>query len=104
MATGLLFVLAAACIWAAGVYVFPFRHCPRCGGNGRKTRRINRRHFDLCKRCAGTGRVQRTGSRLIHRAVLSARSELARERLRRRDRRATERATAPRRLDDRHRP
>ena len=43
-----------------------------------KIRKLNRAHFALCNRCAGTGRVQRLGSRLIHRAALTARTELAR--------------------------
>jgi hypothetical protein len=106
MATVLLLMLAAACCWAVGVYLFPLRSCGKCGGTGRKTRHLNRRHFDLCKRCAGTGHLQRPGARLVHRAVLSARTQWARERQQRRDRKADQRATPPRRLDGnpRHRP
>jgi hypothetical protein len=76
----ILLTLAAAAVWAAGAYLFPFRHCRKCGGSGRKVRRLNHAHFDLCKRCGGTGRVQRPGSRLLHRAALTARAELARQR------------------------
>lgn len=88
----ILLILAAAVFWAAGVYLFPFRHCRKCGGTGRKTRKFNRGHFALCTRCTGTGRVQRRGSRLIHRAALTARTELARHRDDQRDRKAAERA------------
>jgi hypothetical protein len=95
MATVTLIILAAALLWAAGVYLFPFRHCRKCGGTGRKIRKLNRSHFALCGRCAGTGRVQRLGSRLIHRAVLTARTELARHRADRREQRAADRAAAP---------
>ena len=95
MATAVLFILAAAMFWAAGAYLFPFRDCRKCGGTGRKVRKLNRSHFALCARCAGTGRVQRIGSRLVHRAVLTARTELARQRADRRERRAAERAAAP---------
>ena len=95
MAIVILIILGAALLWAAGLYLFPFRHCRKCGGTGRKIRKLNRAHFALCNRCAGTGRVQRLGSRLIHRAALTARTELARQRADRRDRKAAERAAAP---------
>lgn len=97
MATLILFLLAVGIFtaWAAGVYLFPFRACRKCGGTGRKIRKSNRAHFALCNRCAGTGRTQRPGSRLVHRAVLSARTELARQRAERRDQRAAARAAAP---------
>jgi hypothetical protein len=95
MATVILIALGAAAVWAAGLYLFPFRHCRKCGGTGRKVRKLNRGHFALCPRCAGTGRAQRPGSRLIHRAVLTARTELARQRADRRARNAAERAAAP---------
>ena len=75
MVTALLIALAAFAFWGVSVYVYPFRHC------------------------AGTGRVQRIGSRAAHRAVLSVRSEITRERQRCRDRKADERTTRPRRLD-----
>jgi hypothetical protein len=91
----ILLALGAVVFWAAGVYLFPFRNCRKCGGTGRKTRAFNRGHFALCGRCAGTGRVQRPGARLVHRAALSARSGTARQRARRRDQRATGRAAAP---------
>jgi hypothetical protein len=84
MATLILIIFAAALFWAAGVYLFPFRNCRHCGGTGRKTRRLNRRHFDLCNRCAGTGAVHRPGARLVHRATLTARTQLARQRQQRR--------------------
>ena len=95
MAIVILITLGAALLWAAGLYLFPFRHCRKCGGTGRKIRKLNRSHFALCNRCAGTGRVQRRGSRLIHRAALTARTEYARARADRRDRKAAERAGAP---------
>ena len=94
MAVVILITLGAALLWAAGVYLFPFRHCRRCGGTGRKIRKLNRAHFALCNRCAGTGRVQRPGSRLVHRAVLTARTQYARQRADRRDRKAADRAAA----------
>jgi DnaJ-class molecular chaperone len=100
----LLLALAAAVVWAAGVYLFPFRHCRKCGGTGRKVRRLNRSHFDLCRRCAGTGRVQRPGARLVHRAVLTARNETARQRQQRAARKAAERASVPGRTTYRTRP
>lgn len=98
MVTVLLIALIAFACWAISVYVYPFRHCGRCGGTGRKPG-STRRRFDLCRRCSGTGRVQRIGSRAAHRAVLSVRAEITKERQRRRDRKADERATPPRRLN-----
>jgi hypothetical protein len=95
MAVVILIALGAALLWAAGLYLFPFRHCRKCGGTGRKVRKLNRGHFALCNRCAGTGRVQRLGSRLIHRATLTARTEYARSRADRRDRKAADRAALP---------
>lgn len=90
-----LLILGAAVFWAAGVYLFPFRDCRKCGGTGRKTRTFNRAHYALCPRCAGTGRVRRPGARLLHSAALSARTPAARARHEARDRRAAERADAP---------
>ena len=98
MVTLLLITLAAFACWAVSVYIYPFRHCGKCGGTGRK-HGSTRRRFDLCHRCSGTGRVQRIGSRAAHRTVLSVRSEIGRERQRRRDRKADERTAPPRRLD-----
>jgi DnaJ-class molecular chaperone len=95
----LLLIMGALAAWAVSVYVYPFRPCGRCGGTGRK-KGSSRRRFDLCHRCAGTGRVQRIGSRAVHRTVLSVRSEMARERQRRRDRKADQRSQPPR-LNDR---
>lgn len=95
MFTLFLVALAAVILWAAGVYCFPFRACRKCGGSGRKVRRLNHGHFHLCKRCGGTGRVQRPGSRLMHRAVLTARTEMARQRRQRAARKTAARTTAP---------
>src|ERR1700681_3673710 len=96
----LLIALGAFACWAISVYVYPSRPCGRGGGTGRK-KGSTRRRFDLCRRCSGTGRVQRIGSRTAHRSVLSVRSEIARERQRRRQLKADERSTPPRRLDNR---
>jgi hypothetical protein len=90
-----LLILAAAALWAAGAYLFPFRNCRKCGGTGRKNRALNRSHYALCARCAGTGRVHRPGARLLHRAAVQARTPAARNRHQARERRAAERAAAP---------
>ena len=100
MVTLALIALTAFACWTVSVYVYPFRHCGRCGGTGRK-KGSTRRRFDLCHRCSGTGRVQRIGSRTAHHSVLSVRSEIARERQRRRDRKAAERTAPPWRADNR---
>jgi hypothetical protein len=90
-----LLILGAAVFWAAGVYLFPFRDCRKCGGTGRKTRALNRAHYALCPRCAGTGRVHRPGARHLHRAALSARTPAARARFEARARWAAERSGVP---------
>lgn len=46
----------------------------------------NRQRWGECKRCGGSGRRQRLGSRAVHSAVLSVRSERARERERKKRR------------------
>ncbi|GAA4306309.1 hypothetical protein ACFQY7_56375 [Actinomadura luteofluorescens] len=99
MVTLLLLAMAGSALWAVSVYAYPFRPCSRCEGSGRK-HGSTRRRFGPCNRCGGTGRTQRLGSRTAHRTVLSVRSEMAKERQRKRDHKATERATHPRRLHD----
>jgi hypothetical protein len=91
----ILIALGAAAVALARLYLFPFRHCRRCGGTGRKHSRLNRRTFSLCPHCDGTGRVLRTGARLVHRAALGARSPQARARLQVRETEAAERTQAP---------
>jgi hypothetical protein len=81
----ILITLALAAGQLARLYLFPFRRCRGCGGTGRKHSRLNRRNFALCPYCQGNGRVLRPGARLVHRAVLGARSPQARARLRTRD-------------------
>lgn len=90
-----LIALGAAAAQVIRLYLFPFRDCPRCGGTGRKYSRLGRRSFSLCPHCDGDGRVLRPGARMLHRAVLSARSPQARDRLRRRVTTATERTQVP---------
>ncbi|TDC41112.1 hypothetical protein E1281_37695, partial [Actinomadura sp. KC345] len=96
MVTLLLLTMTGLALWAVSVYVHPFRPCRRCGGAGRKPG-STRRRFGPCNRCSGTGRTQRIGSRTAHRTVLSVRSEMAKERQRKREQKATDRATHPRR-------
>jgi DnaJ-class molecular chaperone len=90
-----LVALAIVVVWAVGVYTFPFRACRKCGGAGRKVRHLNRNHFRLCTRCGGAGRVQRPGSRLVHRAALAGRTEMARQRRERVERKAAARSAVP---------
>ena len=56
MAGSVLVVLiyAGSCAW------FPFRHCPRCEGAGRHTRKDGK-VFRSCRRCRGSGRRLRAG-------------------------------------------
>jgi hypothetical protein len=91
----ILIALGAAAVQLARLYLFPFRHCRRCGATGRKHSRLNRRTYALCPRCAGTGRTMRPGARLVHRAALGARSPQARARLAVRDTEAADRTHVP---------
>ena len=95
MAVLILIALGALAVNAARLYLFPFRNCKKCGGTGRKYSRLNRRTFDTCPACAGAGQTLRPGARAIHKAVLSARSPAARDRLRRRETGTTERTQVP---------
>jgi len=90
-----LIAFGAAALALARLYLFPFRNCRRCGGTGRKHSRLNRRTYALCPRCAGTGRTMRPGARLVHRAVLGARSPQARARLAVRETEAADRTQVP---------
>lgn len=76
--TLILLALGAAAVWAASAYLVPFRDCRACGGTGRKGRAFRPGHTALCGRCGGSGHVPRPGSRLMHRAALSARRRAAR--------------------------
>lgn len=96
MAVLILVVLIGGTVYAARLYLFPFRDCKHCGSTGRKHSQLNRRTYDLCKHCAGNGHVLRPGARLIHKAVLTARSPAARSRLWQQDREAAERSAPPR--------
>lgn len=74
-------VTGAIC-YAASLYAWPFRPCPRCRGSG-TNRGSNRRRHGNCKRCGGTRRVQRLGSKFVHRTFLAVRKEREKERKRR---------------------
>jgi len=90
-----LITLAAVAVTLARLYLFPFRHCRRCGGTGRKHSRLNHRTYALCPHCAGTGRTMRPGARLVHSAAHGARSPQARARLAVRDAEAADRTHVP---------
>ena len=90
-----LVALIAAVVWLGSLYVHPFTRCSTCKGSG-VTKRSTGKRFGLCKACGGTRRRQRFGSRALHRAVQSARSEYQRERARRAEARVTERTRNPR--------
>lgn len=57
------FALAALVGYALACWVFPFGHCRRCGGDGRR-HSSTRKHFRLCRRCGGSGRRVRIGRRV----------------------------------------
>jgi hypothetical protein len=97
-----LLALAAVAAYVVSLYLWPWRNCPRCGGTGTR-RGSNARRFGPCRRCRGTRHTQRRGSRTVARAVLAARTEMARERQRRRDQKAADTAGDPREQENRPR-
>jgi hypothetical protein len=95
MALLILIALVGLTVYLGRLYLFPFKNCRHCGGTGRKHSRLNRRTFSVCARCAGNGRTLRPGARMLHRTILEARSPATRDRLRRRDTQAADRAALP---------
>ncbi|BCJ44704.1 hypothetical protein GCM10010168_15170 [Actinoplanes ianthinogenes] len=60
-AIGLLAALIVITLcYAFACWVWPFRSCRKCGGDG-KRRSPSGRAFRLCRRCTGTGRRLRAG-------------------------------------------
>lgn len=43
---------------------FPFGHCRRCSGVGKRYSPLSKKIFRLCPRCEGTGRRVRIGRRI----------------------------------------
>ncbi len=58
-----LAALGYAAYYLIACAIFPFGHCRRCRGDG-KRRSPSRRTFRLCRRCEGTGRRVRIGRRV----------------------------------------
>jgi DnaJ-class molecular chaperone len=52
------FGYVSACI------VWPFTHCRRCQGTGKRPSLFGRDTFRLCRRCHATGRQLRTGRKI----------------------------------------
>lgn len=55
-------LLVWALVYAVSCWLWPFAHCPRCGGSGKRSR-DDGRVFRLCRRCSGSGRRLRLGRR-----------------------------------------
>jgi DnaJ-class molecular chaperone len=70
--TEVLLGLAVAAGYATWAYFHPFRACPRCQGNG-SNRLSTKKRRGKCRRCKGDREVRTAGSRMLHRAVRSAR-------------------------------
>lgn len=81
MTTVILLAIAAAAAWAASLYLWPHRDCPRCRGARVTTSRSGRR-TRLCGRCGGTGRTRRPGATAVHRFYWSVIGEHAQQRRR----------------------
>lgn len=63
-------ILAAAVIWVARAYFWPFSQCRRCKG-AKTNPGSSKKRFGACKKCGGTGMRQVLGSKQVHRAVRS---------------------------------
>ena len=81
MTTVILLAIAAAAAWAASLYLWPHRNCPRCHG-ARGTASRSGRRTRLCTRCSGTGRTRRPGATAVHRFYWSVIGDHARQRRR----------------------
>jgi hypothetical protein len=90
----ILLALAAAAGYAASLYLWPWRTCPRCGGT-RLNRGSTRRRIGMCTRCSGTGRTRRLGATAVHRFYWSALGGQFHERRRARLARRRQRAEPP---------
>ncbi|GAB7049510.1 hypothetical protein [Catenuloplanes indicus] len=71
-----LAALAVTLGYAFACWVWPFKHCPRCHGTGRKPSPTGRA-FRECRRCGGTGRRLRAG-RWIYNQLSHRRREAGR--------------------------
>ncbi|MEU4218265.1 hypothetical protein [Actinoplanes sp. NPDC026623] len=68
-----LVLLTVTLCYAVACWIWPFKSCPRCGGDG-KRRSPSGRAFRLCRRCEGTGRRLRAG-RWIYNRLSSVRRD-----------------------------
>jgi hypothetical protein len=91
----ILLALIALVVWGVSLYVHPFTGCGACDATGLNRGSTGKR-FGLCKRCGGSRRRQRFGSRTLHRAIRSAKSEWRRSRALKREERVAERTRNPR--------
>ncbi|GGL16348.1 hypothetical protein [Mangrovihabitans endophyticus] len=59
-------LIAVTLGYAAACWIWPFKHCRRCHGTG-KRRSPSGRAFRHCRRCEGTGRRLRAGRWIYNR-------------------------------------
>lgn len=69
MAELVLALLGTGAAWVAGLLLWPYTACRRCGGTGRNIGSTGRR-WGTCRKCKGTGRRLRIGARLVHRIIV----------------------------------
>jgi hypothetical protein len=60
-----LIAIGYAAYYALACWIYPFGHCRRCGGDG-KRRSPSGRTFRLCRKCKATGRRLRTGRKVYN--------------------------------------
>ncbi len=61
-----LALLTVTLCYAAACWIWPFKPCRECDGDGKK-RSPSGRAFRLCRRCDGTGRRLRAGRWIYNR-------------------------------------
>lgn len=66
------FLAAVTLGYAFACWVWPFKACRKCGGDG-KRRSPSRKAFRLCRRCDGTGRRLRAGRWIYNRLAATRR-------------------------------
>ncbi len=60
-----LIALGYAAYYTLACWIYPFGHCRRCKGDG-KRRSPSGRTFRLCRKCKATGRRLRTGRKVYN--------------------------------------
>lgn len=65
--TVVVFLLAAAVLYALYAVIWPYTHCGRCGGGKKTAPQSQGKYWRKCGRCGGTGKKIRLLARALGR-------------------------------------